>query len=125
MEGQQQTDSQCYHVFVKLFSLKDVVSLRDILNMLNFLFNCIICNLEEFLSLHTLFSVYTRLNLMVFLPLSDPNGGKTVYLLYEEVDETEVEIIHVPSPALEERKADAYRYPRTGQCSCTQTGLEQ
>uniref|UniRef100_A0A3Q3AXW5 dipeptidyl-peptidase IV n=1 Tax=Kryptolebias marmoratus TaxID=37003 RepID=A0A3Q3AXW5_KRYMA len=31
-----------------------------------------------------------------------------------EVDETEVEIIHVPSPALEERKADAYRYPRTG-----------
>lgn len=125
MEGQPQTDSQCYHVFVKLFSLKDVVSLRDILNMLNFLFNCIICNLEEFLSLHTLFSVYTRLNLMVFLPLSDPNGGKTVYLLYEEVDETEVEIIHVPSPALEERKADAYRYPRTGQCSCTQTGLEQ
>lgn len=39
-----------------------------------------------------------------------------MYLLYEEVDETEVEIIHVPSPALEERKADAYRYPRTGQC---------
>lgn len=37
-------------------------------------------------------------------------------LLYEEVDEAEVEIIHVPSPALEERKADAYRYPRTGQC---------
>lgn len=50
------------------------------------------------------------------MPLSDSNGGKTVYLLYEEVDETEVEIIHVPSPALEERKADAYRYPRTGQC---------
>uniref|UniRef100_A0A8C4EYU7 dipeptidyl-peptidase IV n=1 Tax=Dicentrarchus labrax TaxID=13489 RepID=A0A8C4EYU7_DICLA len=46
--------------------------------------------------------------------VEDPNGGKTVYLLYEEVDETEVEIIHVPSPALEERKADAYRYPRTG-----------
>lgn len=40
-----------------------------------------------------------------------------MYLLYEEVDETEVEIIHVPSPALEERKADAYRYPRTGKCS--------
>lgn len=39
-----------------------------------------------------------------------------MYLLYEEVDETEVEIIHVPSPALEERKADAYRYPRTGWC---------
>jgi hypothetical protein len=28
-----------------------------------------------------------------------------MYLLYEEVDESEVEIIHVPSPALEERKA--------------------
>ncbi|CDQ86971.1 unnamed protein product [Oncorhynchus mykiss] len=47
-------------------------------------------------------------------PLLDSDGGKTLYLLYEEVDETEVEIIHVPSPALEERKADAYRYPRTG-----------
>uniref|UniRef100_H3D0G3 dipeptidyl-peptidase IV n=1 Tax=Tetraodon nigroviridis TaxID=99883 RepID=H3D0G3_TETNG len=46
--------------------------------------------------------------------VEDPDGGKRVYLLYEEVDETEVEIIHVPSPALEERKADAYRYPRTG-----------
>jgi len=54
---------------------------------------------------------------MNFPALSDSNGGKTVYLLYEEVDETEVEIIHVPSPALEERKADAYRYPRTGQFS--------
>uniref|UniRef100_A0A8C7PW32 dipeptidyl-peptidase IV n=1 Tax=Oncorhynchus mykiss TaxID=8022 RepID=A0A8C7PW32_ONCMY len=46
--------------------------------------------------------------------VDDSDGGKTLHLLYEEVDETEVEIIHVPSPALEERKADAYRYPRTG-----------
>uniref|UniRef100_A0A8C8HDG3 dipeptidyl-peptidase IV n=1 Tax=Oncorhynchus tshawytscha TaxID=74940 RepID=A0A8C8HDG3_ONCTS len=46
--------------------------------------------------------------------VEDSDGGKTLHLLYEEVDETEVEIIHVPSPALEERKADAYRYPRTG-----------
>uniref|UniRef100_H2TG12 dipeptidyl-peptidase IV n=1 Tax=Takifugu rubripes TaxID=31033 RepID=H2TG12_TAKRU len=46
--------------------------------------------------------------------VEDSDGGKTAFLLYEEVDETEVEIIHVPSPALEERKADAYRYPRTG-----------
>uniref|UniRef100_A0A8C5CL45 dipeptidyl-peptidase IV n=1 Tax=Gadus morhua TaxID=8049 RepID=A0A8C5CL45_GADMO len=52
----------------------------------------------------------------------EPDGGKTMYLLYEEVDESEVEIIHVPSPALEERKADAYRYPRTGSPhSCTNT----
>uniref|UniRef100_A0A6Q2XM95 dipeptidyl-peptidase IV n=1 Tax=Esox lucius TaxID=8010 RepID=A0A6Q2XM95_ESOLU len=46
--------------------------------------------------------------------MQDSDEGKTLHLLYEEVDETEVEIIHVPSPALEERKADAYRYPRTG-----------
>ena len=26
-----------------------------------------------------------------------------------------MEIIHVPSPALEERKTDSYRYPRTGE----------
>lgn len=51
----------------------------------------------------------------VLFPLRDSSGEKTVSLLYEEVDEAEVEIIHVPSPALEERKADAYRYPRTGQ----------
>uniref|UniRef100_A0A8C7IT61 dipeptidyl-peptidase IV n=1 Tax=Oncorhynchus kisutch TaxID=8019 RepID=A0A8C7IT61_ONCKI len=48
--------------------------------------------------------------------VEDSDGGKTLHLLYEEVDETEVEIIHVPSPALEERKADAYRYPRTVSC---------
>lgn len=40
---------------------------------------------------------------------------KTLRILYEEVDESEVEIIHVPSPALEERKTDSYRYPRTGE----------
>ncbi|XP_073076582.1 dipeptidyl peptidase 9 isoform X4 [Manis javanica] len=41
-------------------------------------------------------------------------GHKTLRVLYEEVDESEVEVIHVPSPALEERKTDSYRYPRTG-----------
>ncbi|XP_048668330.1 dipeptidyl peptidase 9 isoform X3 [Marmota marmota marmota] len=40
-------------------------------------------------------------------------GLKTLRILYEEVDESEVEVIHVPSPALEERKTDSYRYPRT------------
>uniref|UniRef100_A0AAZ3NWX7 Uncharacterized protein n=1 Tax=Oncorhynchus tshawytscha TaxID=74940 RepID=A0AAZ3NWX7_ONCTS len=49
--------------------------------------------------------------------LSDPGGGETLQLLYEEVDESEVEIIHVLSPALQERKADVYRYPRTGPLS--------
>jgi len=43
-----------------------------------------------------------------------PENLKTLRILYEEVDESEVEIIHVPSPALEERKTDSYRYPRTG-----------
>uniref|UniRef100_A0A673HGM1 dipeptidyl-peptidase IV n=1 Tax=Sinocyclocheilus rhinocerous TaxID=307959 RepID=A0A673HGM1_9TELE len=47
-------------------------------------------------------------------PAAPEDGGRTLQLLYEEVDESEVEIIHVSSPALEERKADVYRYPRTG-----------
>lgn len=48
-------------------------------------------------------------------PFPGSDGGKTLRILYEEVDESEVEIIHVPSPALEERKTDSYRYPRTGE----------
>ncbi|CAH2292831.1 dipeptidyl peptidase 9 isoform X1 [Pelobates cultripes] len=43
-----------------------------------------------------------------------PDGLRLLRILYEEVDESEVEIIHVPSPALEERKTDAYRYPHAG-----------
>ncbi|KAG8454462.1 hypothetical protein GDO86_000908 [Hymenochirus boettgeri] len=43
-----------------------------------------------------------------------PGGLSVLRILYEEVDESDVEVIHVPSPALEERKTDAYRYPRTG-----------
>ncbi|XP_053559141.1 dipeptidyl peptidase 9 isoform X2 [Bombina bombina] len=43
-----------------------------------------------------------------------PGGLHLLRILYEEVDESQVEVIHVPSPALEERKTDAYRYPRTG-----------
>lgn len=46
--------------------------------------------------------------------ISEPDGGKTLQILYEEVDESQVEIIHVPSPALEERKTDVYRYPHAG-----------
>ncbi|KAL3047246.1 dipeptidyl peptidase 9-like [Trematomus bernacchii] len=44
----------------------------------------------------------------------ESDGGKTLQVLYEEVDESNVEIIHVPSPALEERKTDVYRYPCAG-----------
>lgn len=51
---------------------------------------------------------------LVSLSGSESDGGKTLQILYEEVDEAEVEIIHVPSPALEERKTDVYRYPRAG-----------
>lgn len=55
--------------------------------------------------------------LLQTLLLSVPGSEdlKTLRILYEEVDESEVEIIHVPSPALEERKTDSYRYPRTGE----------
>jgi len=52
---------------------------------------------------------------VLLVPLApEADGGKTLQILYEEVDESEVEIIHVPSPALEERKTDVYRYPRAG-----------
>ncbi|XP_031811221.1 dipeptidyl peptidase 8 isoform X2 [Sarcophilus harrisii] len=43
-----------------------------------------------------------------------PNGGKILRILYEENDESEVEIIHVTSPMLETRRTDSFRYPKTG-----------
>uniref|UniRef100_A0A2K5IDA0 Dipeptidyl peptidase 8 n=1 Tax=Colobus angolensis palliatus TaxID=336983 RepID=A0A2K5IDA0_COLAP len=43
-----------------------------------------------------------------------PSGGKILRILYEENDESEVEIIHVTSPMLETRRADSFRYPKTG-----------
>ena len=55
-------------------------------------------------------------------PSPGSEGCKTLRILYEEVDESEVEIIHVPSPALEERKTDSYRYPRTGESAGQQSG---
>uniref|UniRef100_A0A8B9TLG2 dipeptidyl-peptidase IV n=1 Tax=Anas platyrhynchos TaxID=8839 RepID=A0A8B9TLG2_ANAPL len=42
------------------------------------------------------------------------NGGKVLRILYEENDESEVEIIHVTSPMLETRRTDSFRYPKTG-----------
>uniref|UniRef100_A0A7M4DVQ6 dipeptidyl-peptidase IV n=1 Tax=Crocodylus porosus TaxID=8502 RepID=A0A7M4DVQ6_CROPO len=42
------------------------------------------------------------------------NGGKILRILYEENDESEVEIIHVTSPLLETRRTDSFRYPKTG-----------
>eukprot|EP00061_Rhincodon_typus_P019042 g48480.t1 len=48
-------------------------------------------------------------------PLAEdtPDGGKIFRILYEENDESNVEIIHVTSPMLETRRCDSYRYPRT------------
>ncbi|XP_072889284.1 dipeptidyl peptidase 8-like isoform X2 [Hemitrygon akajei] len=43
-----------------------------------------------------------------------PDGGRIFRILYEENDESNVEIIHVSSPMLETRRCDSYRYPRTG-----------
>lgn len=42
-------------------------------------------------------------------------GGKILRILYEENDESEVEIIHVTSPMLETRRTDSFRYPKTGE----------
>uniref|UniRef100_A0A8D2LUP7 dipeptidyl-peptidase IV n=1 Tax=Varanus komodoensis TaxID=61221 RepID=A0A8D2LUP7_VARKO len=42
------------------------------------------------------------------------DGGKILRILYEENDESEVEIIHVTSPLLETRRTDSFRYPKTG-----------
>ncbi|XP_057696910.1 dipeptidyl peptidase 9-like isoform X3 [Corythoichthys intestinalis] len=44
----------------------------------------------------------------------ESEGGKTLTILFEEVDESEVDIIHVPSPTKEESYTDVYRYPRAG-----------
>uniref|UniRef100_A0A8C0HCU9 dipeptidyl-peptidase IV n=1 Tax=Chelonoidis abingdonii TaxID=106734 RepID=A0A8C0HCU9_CHEAB len=47
-------------------------------------------------------------------PNAEPSKGKILRILYEENDESEVEIIHVTSPMLETRRTDSFRYPKTG-----------
>ncbi|XP_069767937.1 dipeptidyl peptidase 8-like isoform X2 [Narcine bancroftii] len=49
------------------------------------------------------------------------DGGRIFRILYEENDESDVEIIHVTSPMLETRRCDSYRYPRTGTLNPTIT----
>uniref|UniRef100_UPI00358EF5A4 dipeptidyl peptidase 9 isoform X3 n=1 Tax=Myxine glutinosa TaxID=7769 RepID=UPI00358EF5A4 len=51
----------------------------------------------------------------------DSAGNKIIRILYEEVDESNVEVIHIPAPALEERKSDSFRYPRAGTKNVTVT----
>uniref|UniRef100_A0A8C4R8X0 dipeptidyl-peptidase IV n=1 Tax=Eptatretus burgeri TaxID=7764 RepID=A0A8C4R8X0_EPTBU len=51
----------------------------------------------------------------------DSAGNKIIWILYEEVDESNVEVIHIPAPALEERKSDSFRYPRAGTKNVTVT----
>ncbi|ETE55969.1 hypothetical protein L345_18322, partial [Ophiophagus hannah] len=48
-------------------------------------------------------------------PAAEPTvgGGKILRILYEENDESEVEVIHVTSPMLETRRTDSFRYPKT------------
>ncbi|XP_075431453.1 dipeptidyl peptidase 8 isoform X2 [Ascaphus truei] len=49
-------------------------------------------------------------------PRNEPtaSGGQILRILYEENDESEVEIIHVTSPMLETRRTDSFRYPKAG-----------
>ncbi|KAG8440767.1 hypothetical protein GDO86_006488 [Hymenochirus boettgeri] len=42
------------------------------------------------------------------------SGNQILRILYEENDESEVEIIHVTSPMLETRRTDSFRYPKAG-----------
>uniref|UniRef100_A0A8C5MB19 dipeptidyl-peptidase IV n=1 Tax=Leptobrachium leishanense TaxID=445787 RepID=A0A8C5MB19_9ANUR len=42
------------------------------------------------------------------------SGGQVLRILYEENDESDVEIIHVTSPMLETRRTDSFRYPKAG-----------
>ena len=50
----------------------------------------------------------------MYVYISVCTGENSVYrLLYEEVDESEVDILHITTPA-EESGVDEYRYPRAG-----------
>uniref|UniRef100_A0A8C0HJE7 dipeptidyl-peptidase IV n=1 Tax=Chelonoidis abingdonii TaxID=106734 RepID=A0A8C0HJE7_CHEAB len=51
-------------------------------------------------------------------PNAEPSKGKILRILYEENDESEVEIIHVTSPMLETRRTDSFRYPKTVSVNC-------
>ena len=43
-------------------------------------------------------------------------GDQVVYrILYEEVDESEVEILHIVSQTNDDKGVDDYRYPRAGE----------
>lgn len=53
-------------------------------------------------------------NFQYLISFQAPSGSKILRILYEENDESEVEIIHVTSPLLETRRADSFRYPKTG-----------
>ena len=43
-------------------------------------------------------------------------GDQVIYrILYEEVDESEVEILHIVSQTNDDKGVDDYRYPRAGE----------
>ncbi|KAI8503314.1 dipeptidylpeptidase [Branchiostoma belcheri] len=56
-------------------------------------------------------------------PTFDQNsdGSRTYRLMYEEVDESEVEILHIVSSTNNERGVDHFRYPRAGTANATST----
>nr|XP_006824516.1 PREDICTED: dipeptidyl peptidase 9 [Saccoglossus kowalevskii] len=45
---------------------------------------------------------------------NNSDGSQTIQILYEEVDESGVEILHISSPASGDKDVDEYRYPRAG-----------
>ncbi|XP_070537358.1 dipeptidyl peptidase 9-like isoform X2 [Ptychodera flava] len=57
---------------------------------------------------------------------TDQDGSQTLRMLYEEVDESDVEILHITSPSGADKDVDEYRYPRAGTANaeCTLKLLE-
>ena len=45
---------------------------------------------------------------------SGQSGEKVFRILYEEVDESDVDILHIVSPQTEGATCDQYRYPKAG-----------
>ncbi|XP_077993060.1 dipeptidyl peptidase 9-like [Glandiceps talaboti] len=46
--------------------------------------------------------------------VTNDDGSQTIRILYEEVDESDVEILHITSPGGGDKDVDEYRYPRAG-----------
>ena len=51
--------------------------------------------------------------------ISGGSADHVFRILYEEVDESEVDILHIVSPQTEGATCDQYRYPKAGYCFLT------